>query len=313
VFEEIRDLVETYGTTDINFGDWEINSDPKRLEELCDLLIAAGIKLTAWAEINARNTSPRLFRKMKQAGISYVQIGVESFSPAVLRHIKKPATLLDNVKVLKWGVEAGMDSLFFNILCNHPLSRREDVEINYRVMRSIAHLLSPPVDFTLNEMELYRTSDMFSQADRYKIRNIRDYKFYQRCYPEERVGTRLPMFNLAFGKLRVLPLWREVDRFLNRVHRRPVKLTMRPVEDGFRIRDTRGSKPKSYRLDGLDAGVLSEVSDRIATPEEVASALEAPLEKVVETFRGLERQELVIEDRRRFLGLPILAKGTATN
>lgn len=305
VFEEICHLARTYHTVNINFGDWEINGDPDQLEELCDRMIAEGITIQAWAEINARNTSRRLFLKMKQAGIASVQIGVESFSPRVLRHIHKPATLLDNIKVLKWGTEAGMRSLFFNILCNHPLSTAEDAEINLRVLRAIAHLLRAPVNFSLNEMELYRTSDMFQNAERYGIKGVRDYRYYERCYPPERLATPVPQFNVAYDKDRFDPLWKEIGAFLEEVRKRPVTLTVRRDGDGLRIYDTRSGRRVVRRLRGLDARVLWETGERITTPADLAAALDASEDEAAAALARLAAADLVLEDRGRWFALPV--------
>ncbi|MGB2804076.1 MAG: radical SAM protein, partial [Candidatus Zixiibacteriota bacterium] len=305
IFNEIQHLISRYGTTNINFGDWEINGDPKVLEELCDLLIKNKIRLQAWGELSARNVSPALLRKMKQAGISDVQIGIESFSSRLLRLMRKPAGLLDNVKVLKWGIEAEMHTMFSNIVCNHPLSHADFVEENYRVMRMIAHLLRPPVELNLNELDLYRTSELFRKADEYGISNIRDYRFYQRCYPEGSIGGRIPMFNLSFRKFPIHPLWKRIDRFLLRIRKHPVRLSIRNLKDGAKIYDSRGFNGRSYRLGGLDSHVLRQTLDQVAKPQDAAVALEVSEEVVLASLRRLVRARLVLQRGNLYLGLPL--------
>lgn len=307
IFAEIKHLISIYGRRQFHFGDWEINGDPHILEELCDLLIADRIKLDAWAEINARNTSLRLFRKMARAGISNVQIGLESFSGQVLRTIRKPAIVLDNVKALKWGIEAGMDHLFSNILCNHPLTRRPDVRENFRVLRRISHLLRPPVELEVNDMELYRTSDMFERAEHFGIRNIRDYDFYRRLYPTKAIGESIPMFNLAYRRDRVDPIWRQVRSFVRRCANRPSRLTICQRNGRAYIYDSRGRTPRRFTIGGLDAEVLFRAADRIAESKQTVRDLAVPEEKLRSAVARLEQKRLLMRGGggSRFLALPL--------
>ncbi len=305
IFKELRYLINRYGTTQVCFGDWTINGSAKHLEALCDLLIKDGIELDGWAEINARNTSPTMFRKMKKAGLANVQIGIESFSARVLKRIGKPATVLDNVKVLKWGIEASMHCLSFNVLCNHPFTTREDVVENLRVMRLISHLLRPPVETILNEMELYRTSQMFQNANDYRISGIKNFKFFDRCYPEDVLKRPIPAFALAFRGLSVHPLWKKIDRFLKMVRKRRPKLRMRQLKHTVMIYDSRGAANRRYNLNGTDEVVLYQTLDRIASCASITETLSLPERRVKSALRRLVHLGLVLESKQRYFGLPL--------
>jgi hypothetical protein len=305
VFNEIRELRSRYKTNDINFGDWEINGDPERLAELCDRLIAAGIRLNAWTEINARNTSPTLYRKMCQAGIDKVQIGVESFSLATLLRIKKPATVIDNVKALKWGAEARMGEVFFNILCNHPGAGPAEAEENYRVLRKIAHLLRPPMCFVLNDMELYQTSAMYAQAAQYDIHEVSNFEYYERSYPVQKLPAAIPMFNLKYRQHPVAPEWRRVHGFLEKLRRNPVTCSMRSSAGKTCIYDSRRGKPARYELTEAEAAILRHIGQAVTKIEHVSSVTGIPSELCQQSLRRLDSLNLVMTERGRVLGLPL--------
>ncbi len=310
VFNEILHLVQRYGAQKVDFGDWEINGNPDELERLCDYLVGAGIRLNAWAEINARNTSPSLLRKMQRAGIDRVQIGIESFSPSVLRQIHKPATLLDNIKVLKWSFEARMKRVVFNLICNHPKSGPEDAKKTLRVLRSVAHILRPPVYLELNEIELYRTSDLFNRADHYGITDIDDYQYYRRCYPDAFLRTHIPMFNLSYRIDAVDPFWRQIDRFLAQLRRSPVTLRMHQTGDAVRVLDSRKRSSIVRNLKGVDSAVLRATADRVCTAAEICDLVGSELDQVQASLFRLQRADLVLEDHGSYLGLPVSATGT---
>jgi len=305
VYLEIKHQLNIHGKKPIHFADWEINGNPAKLEKLCDLLIANRVELDAWAEINPRNTSPGLLKKMKRAGICNVQVGIESFSPKMLKLMSKPATLLDNIKTLKWGIEADMETVLFNILCNHPLGNITHVKENFEVIKYISHLLRPPASLILNEMDLYRTSNMYTKANYFRVLNIKNYRYYERCYPKSALSAEIPMFNLAYRKHIVDPLWEKVGNYLEKIRKRPKNLRIRQLKNGLQVYDSRFGKAKMYKLDGLKASVLSASLNQVFLPGKSARQLGAPEEKILNSLEYLKRKKLVMQSANRYLGLPL--------
>jgi B12 binding domain/Radical SAM superfamily len=305
IFEEIRDLMDRHHTNNINFGDWEINGDPERLAQLCDRLVAEGIRLDAWGEINARNTSLALFRKMRDAGIENVQVGVESFSLATLLKIKKPATVIDNVKAIKWAAEAGMGSLFFNVLCNHPGTGAAEAEENYRVMRKIAHLLKPPIKFVLNEMELYQTSALYAQAAQYDIHDVGNFAYYERCYPVRQLPTAIPMFSLKYRQHRVSAEWRRVHEFVEKIRRNPVTCSVRSAAGKTFVYDSRWAQPARHDLTAAEAGILRHIGRAVTKVDHLPTLTGVSPELCQRTLARLDTLQLVIIERGRVIGLPL--------
>jgi len=308
VLRDIRRLYAVHGKRDIDFVDWEINGDPHYLEELCDLLVKNRLKLNSWGELNARNTSPRLLRKMKRAGISYVQIGIESFSERMLKIIGKRATLVDNIKVLKWGIEAKMTSLLFNILCNHPLSHADDLTDNLRTLRLISHLLRPPVCLILNEVSLYRTSRMYRQIDKFELGQPRQFKFYRRLYPASHLRSEIPMFCMDYNAKPVANEWKKADKLLARLMRAPVALTARKLKNGATlVYDSRGRRKRRIRIESLEEEVLWACMDDTPTVTEIAAKLNKQESTVAAVVTRLIRCRLAVQSQGRILSLPIKA------
>ncbi|MDD5326241.1 MAG: radical SAM protein [Phycisphaerae bacterium] len=307
IFDEIKFLRKRYGNRTIHFGDWEINGHTKTIEQLCDLLIKNRISIDSWAEINPRNTSPSLLKKMKKAGIDNVQIGIESFSENLLRAMGKPATVMDNVKVLKWGIEAGMYSLLFNIICNHPLGRTEDVQENFRIMRLIPHLLHRPVVAVLNEIELYRTSRLFREAEKFGISGIKDFEYYNRLYPKKILKNQIPMFNLAFRGLHVHPMWKRVEKYLEKIKKKPVTLSARKLKKGLLIYDSRNRRVKRYKLYGLEADVLLSAMDTIENTDDLRREHCISEDRINTSVNRLIKKGLILKKGNRILALPLKA------
>ena len=310
IFKEIRFLIEKHGMRTIYFGDWEINGCLKTIDHLCDLLIRNHISIDSWAEINPRNVSPALLTKMKDAGIDNVQIGIESFSEKTLKAMAKRATIIDNIKVIKWGIEAGMYSLLFNIICNHPFEGEENAHDNYRILQLIPHLLKTPVNLRINEIELYRTSRLYREADKFGISGIRDFEYYRRLFPPHMLKVPIPMFNLAFCHIDINPFWRRIIDYIDKAKRKPVTLSVQKLKDSLLISDSRTRQMKRYKLYGLDAAILSLSMDNIENIDNLQRALDVSREDIILSVNRLEKRRLIINENDRILSLPLKLKST---
>ncbi len=127
-----------------------------------EILIDAGIKISGVMELRASH--PQSFwTKLSLAGIDRVQIGVEALAPKLLAAMNKGTTVLQNVRVLKWLKELGIES-WSNIITHHPKSTLEDIKITKRILPQIAHfdrldtsklavMMSSPIDEILTAEE----------------------------------------------------------------------------------------------------------------------------------------------------------------
>lgn len=118
VVEEIQLLITKYKPKRISFGDELFSVDMKRTGELMDAMVAAGIpgKVTWDAQTHVRFVDYELFAKMKKAGVTRIEMGVETGDEVSLKNMGKATSvnmILDAFKAAKKaGVHTGSFLLF---------------------------------------------------------------------------------------------------------------------------------------------------------------------------------------------------------
>ncbi len=94
VIGEMEHLAGNYGIRHFHFYDDCFTADPRRISELCDLLIARRMNVL-WEAAGRVNTllDEALLEKMKRAGCIQVLLGIETGDQRILDLMKKGATL----------------------------------------------------------------------------------------------------------------------------------------------------------------------------------------------------------------------------
>ncbi len=98
IFEHILFLSERYGVRGIYFREDNFTVNPKRVEELCDLIISHGLKIQWACESRVNRLTPQSVEKMAKAGCIGLYIGVESGSDRILKIMEKLETRSDFVE-----------------------------------------------------------------------------------------------------------------------------------------------------------------------------------------------------------------------
>lgn len=96
-------LVNKYNVKNIRFDDELFILSPKRVELLCDLLIERGYDLNIWAYARVDTIKEPLLKKLKQAGIRWLCLGIESANERVRTSVNKTikADIKSIVKLLQ--------------------------------------------------------------------------------------------------------------------------------------------------------------------------------------------------------------------
>jgi anaerobic magnesium-protoporphyrin IX monomethyl ester cyclase len=89
VIQEIDFLVKTYGMKNIKIMDEMFAMNEKRVVALCDRIIERGYDLNMWAYARVNTVTPKMLKKMKQAGINWISYGFESGSKKVIESVTK--------------------------------------------------------------------------------------------------------------------------------------------------------------------------------------------------------------------------------
>ncbi|MBU4332075.1 B12-binding domain-containing radical SAM protein [Patescibacteria group bacterium] len=101
VFAEIKHLYDIYDVRHIDFLDDTLTLAPSRMEKICDLMIEHSYKINWTCYSRVDTLSEALVKKMKMAGCSVIQLGVESGNQKIIKRIKKNIRLEDVERVAR--------------------------------------------------------------------------------------------------------------------------------------------------------------------------------------------------------------------
>lgn len=93
VLKEIRLVRERYGTTQFSFKDDSFTINKARVEELCEKLIKEKFNINWECNTRVDLVTEDLLKKMKQAGLNCIRVGIESGSERILEAMNKGITL----------------------------------------------------------------------------------------------------------------------------------------------------------------------------------------------------------------------------
>lgn len=166
-FEEIKQAVEEFGRDSIFFKDLIINSDPKLLEELCDLIIDSNLKF-GWSAACAPspNMTFELYKKMHKAGCKVLIFGVESLSTRVLRLMNKPFVAAGVMDSMQQANAAGIE-VHANLIVGFPGEQEDDIIETARKLVESQRFIEW-ID-AIHPCYVFPESTLERKADKYKI------------------------------------------------------------------------------------------------------------------------------------------------
>lgn len=107
-------------------------------------------------------------KKMKNAGVIAIEIGIEAFSTNLLRKMNKGTRVIDNLEIMKRCEELGI-SHTSNMIIAFPTESQQDVDESLRCF-DFAQSFMPP--YRLAPFKLIDGSPVYKQPSRYKIHSI---------------------------------------------------------------------------------------------------------------------------------------------
>lgn len=116
VLDELEELSRRYGVSSVQFVDNIL--DMSYFKTLLPKLAAAGAPYRLFFETKA-NLRREQVRLLADAGVRWIQPGIESLDDKVLRLIGKGNSALMNLQLLKWSSEFGIHPAW-NMLCGVP-------------------------------------------------------------------------------------------------------------------------------------------------------------------------------------------------
>jgi ribosomal peptide maturation radical SAM protein 1 len=176
VLDELTHLTRRYGVGRVIARDKIL--EPQYLRSLVPEMIERDMGWSILYEAKA-NLRKEQLRLLKRAGVISLQPGIESLSTSILKLMRKGCTALQNVQLLKWGSELGLE-LVWNFLWGFPGEEPEEYARMADMIPALLHL-EPPTG--AGPAQLLRFSPYFYEPERWGITDIRPTSGYGLVYP----------------------------------------------------------------------------------------------------------------------------------
>ncbi|UCE89558.1 MAG: B12-binding domain-containing radical SAM protein, partial [Pseudomonadota bacterium] len=108
VFDMMVHLHETYGVRHIMFVDDLFLASKVRTAELCNLILAHGLKMTWSCTARVDTVKPDILQLMKKAGCWEISFGLETGSDDLLQQMDKAARVEKSEQAVGWTAQAGI-------------------------------------------------------------------------------------------------------------------------------------------------------------------------------------------------------------
>jgi ribosomal peptide maturation radical SAM protein 1 len=135
-----------------------------------------GLDLFYETKSNLRKEQVRLLRA---ARIRTIQPGIESLSDSVLRLMRKGVSALQNIQLLKWCTELGVQPAW-NVLWGFP---GEDPREYARMAEVVPLLTHLPAPVGASDIRMDRFSPNFTESERLGFEDVRPLAPYRHLYP----------------------------------------------------------------------------------------------------------------------------------
>lgn len=135
-------------------------------------------KFNIFYEIKA-NLNRAQLELLRAAGVTHIQPGIESLSTPMLKLMKKGVTAFQNIRLLKWSLEIGIN-VYWNLLYGFPGEQPSEYGIMAELIPWISHF-RPPVDGCCR-LRLDRFSPLFINQQAYNIKTVQPAFAYNIVY-----------------------------------------------------------------------------------------------------------------------------------
>lgn len=314
--DELATLYDRYGMDGIETVDNIL--DMNYLKTALPMIKEAGSPYRLYYEIKS-NLQRRHIRVLREAGVIWVQTGIESLNSNVLKLMNKGCRAYQNIQLLKWLREYGI-RVHWNMLYDFP-GDQDEWYMEIAEMAPVLSHLQPPVKCA--PLEFCRFSVYHENQDTYglKLRASAPFKY---VYPlnqkelddlvyffedEVRSTAELnPIVAFLTERSAFRIMQRRINVWRDSFWRQKVTLSMKVVDEELVINDTRPvATAPCHRYSGIKKDVYLAADgapEREALIERFAgnNSSKAQIEDYLEQF---VTNNLAIEVDGRFLALAI--------
>lgn len=305
VASEMENLASRHGSLRFFFVDNILN--PTTTEEMFQRIASLGRSFEIFTEVRASVTRRQLLA-MRRAGVTQVQIGVESLSSRLLKKLNKGTTVIQNIEVMKHCEELGIQH-HSNLILGFPGSDGDDVA---ETLENLFFVM-PYQPLRKVRFWLGQNSPVALHPQRYGIRRIANHPNYRVLLPGS-LGTSLALMikTYAGDRTRQQQLWRPVAtavkqwrRLYGRRRRAPL-LSFRDGGDFLLIRRRSGdSEPETYRLRGASRDIYRFCEERQTLGEIHRQFPRFSLDRLQAFIADLVEKRLMFQEGNQVLSLAI--------
>jgi ribosomal peptide maturation radical SAM protein 1 len=177
VVEELIALARRYGRLDFQVVDTIM--DLRYLREVLPRVREAGYDLSLFYEMKANLTGEQV-RLLRDSAVNRIEAGIESLSTPILRLIRKGVTAFQNVRLLKWCAQYGVQ-VFWNVIYGLPGEPPEEYARMAGDVLSLTHLAPP----NLVPLSLDRFSPYHERPQDFGLELLGPLPWYRMVYPVE--------------------------------------------------------------------------------------------------------------------------------
>ncbi|MEP6919148.1 MAG: RiPP maturation radical SAM C-methyltransferase, partial [Acidobacteriota bacterium] len=233
---ELLHLADSHPGCDIQVVDNIL--DLKYFKTLLPELAARKLPVQLFYETKS-NLKKDQVRLLRDAGVSTIQPGIESFSDRILKQMRKGVSGLQNIQLLKWCKEMGIHPIW-NFLIGFPQESPDDYFQMAELATRVCHLPKPS---GVSIIRLDRFSPNFNQAAELGFTKLRPVPFYEFLYDLPEAARHNLAYYFAYDYKVPQDVPRYADPLVKRVHAwkttwKHAELVSVDLEDRLMVFDT---------------------------------------------------------------------------
>lgn len=136
VINEIKLVIDKYGTCQFTFKDDSFTVNKKRVLELCDRLIKEKIKINWDCNTRVNLVDEELLKKMKKAGCNSIKVGIETGSEKILKLMNKNITLEQCRRAANLFRKVGIHWTGY-FMMGLPSETKDDIDATLKFMKEL--------------------------------------------------------------------------------------------------------------------------------------------------------------------------------
>lgn len=164
IIERIQMLQERYNVGFISFSDENFGSDRRWVDDLLEKITPLGV-LWRVGGVRCRTVNLDMLQRMRDAGCTNVQYGIESGSQRMLDVMEKNTQVEHNINAIKWTYEAGLHTVY-SMVYGMPGETPDTIRETFEFLEDATEFLpDPPYNrMSVNRLEALPGTPVYEYA-----------------------------------------------------------------------------------------------------------------------------------------------------